>query len=513
MEWYEWRNVREKLVTFGRAIQGVSPYQVVIEPDPDACATALCDFGRRRIAVNPRAFGVRPAREQYTLTRALLVHEAGHRRFTSPGGLKGVTALVANCLEDERVERLMSDGFAGLRPLVTQLSWTMYGEARPLDRRSESPGQVLVALLMTRWAERVGETLKGKLSETNQGRLELVLPLAREAWAAPDTATVNALASRIVEILGLTEEAVPHWLRHLQERLGGLIGGRDEDDPAERAEPTGEEIKGTYTEPPDRGFDALPSGEAAGSRRFPIEPRPYIALMEKVRPQVAELLEELALARSPALPEPASRGGRLSIREVLRSPGEPFLVDDQERKRTLTMAFRVIVDHSTSMNLKSERQESRMEGVAEGAMMLHLFALEAGLDHAIVVTPNDVRIAGPESGDRGLALIAGLAPALTWWEDLGKAIEVHAAELAEGPEEVKLLICAHDGHPNDAAVALEACRRYRGRVEVIGVGIDLDASCAEKMLGIFGESRLILCRTPEELPRRLGMIVRAVWGL
>jgi hypothetical protein len=106
------------------------------------------------------------AREQYALTRALLVHEAGHRRFTSPGGLNGVAALVANCLEDERVERLMSDGFAGLRPL---------------DARSESPGQVLAAVLMARWAERVGEALKGKLSEANQGRLELVLPLAREA--------------------------------------------------------------------------------------------------------------------------------------------------------------------------------------------------------------------------------------------------------------------------------------------------------------------------------------------
>ena len=33
MEWYDWRNVCESLVTFGRAIQGVSPYTVVIEPD------------------------------------------------------------------------------------------------------------------------------------------------------------------------------------------------------------------------------------------------------------------------------------------------------------------------------------------------------------------------------------------------------------------------------------------------------------------------------------------------
>jgi hypothetical protein len=49
-----------------------------------------------------------------------------------------------------------------------------------------------------------------------------------------------------------------------------------------------------------------------------------------------------------------------------------------------------------------------------------------------------------------LALIAGLLHALTWWEDLGKAIKVHAAELLERPEELKLLICAYHGHPNDA---------------------------------------------------------------
>ena len=114
--------------------------------------------------------------------------------------------------------------------------------------------------------------------------------------------------------------------------------------------------------------------------------------MEKVRPQVEELLEELSLARSPALPEtgqprrsPVDPGGAAQPGGAL--PGRA----SRTRKQALTMTFRVIVDHSTSMNLRAERRESRMEGVAEGAMMLHLFALEAGLDHAIVVTPNDVQ--------------------------------------------------------------------------------------------------------------------------
>ena len=270
---------------------------------------------------------------------------------------------------------------------------------------------------------------------------------------------------------------------------------------------------GSDKESADKGFDALPSSHAAGSAEFPIEPKPYISLVEQVRPQVEELIEELSLARAPTLPEPDTRGSRLSVRELLRNPGEPFLSDGDDGKKVLTMTFRLIIDHSTSMNLNGETTKTRMESVAEGAMMLHLFALEAGIEHQIVVTPNNVRIADLESGERGLALIAGLVPALTWWEDLGKAIETHCAEMVQRPEDVKVLICAHDGYPNDGDVAREACKKYRGKVEVIGVGIDLDAGCAAEMQKIFGESHLILCRTPEELPRRLGMLIRTIYGL
>ncbi|MBM3748905.1 MAG: hypothetical protein FJW34_24320, partial [Acidobacteria bacterium] len=434
MEWYHWRNVCATLVTFGRAIQGVSPYTVAIEPDAASCPTGYCDYARRRIAVNPTLFPGRPPKEQYALTRGLLVHEAGHRRFTSPGDRSGIVGLVTNCLEDQRVERLMSDSFAGLRPLVTFLSQVMYAAARPLDRASDSPGQVLAAILQARWAESLGEPLKGELSPRNQGRWQEVFPLARDAWSAPDTATVEGLARRIVEILGLSEEAVPDWVRDLQDRLGGLIGQRDGDDPAERPWPVTEAATGPQTEPLDQGLDALPSGEPAGAGRFAIEPQPYMALVEMVQPQVQELLEELSLAQAPARPEMHSRGSRLSIRQVLRHPDEPFLVESDHRRRPLTMTFRVVVDHSTSMNLPEGRRETRMAGAAAGAMMLHLFALEAGIEHQIAVTPQGVRLADLASGERGLALIAGLVPGLTWWEDMGKAIETQAAELVERPE-------------------------------------------------------------------------------
>lgn len=85
--------------------------------------------------------------------------------------------------------------------------------------------------------------------------------------------------------------------------------------------------------------------------------------------------------------------------------------------------------------------------------------------------------------------------------------------MAQRPEDVKIVICACDGYPNDGDVARAACEKYRGKVEVIGVGMDLDVGCAAEMHRIFGESRLILCRTPEELSRRLGMLMRTIYGL
>jgi len=278
MEWYDWRNVRESLVTFGRAIQGVAPYTVVIEPDETKCPTGYCNFTKRRIAANPKLFPDRTPREQYGLTKALLVHEAGHRRFTTPGQMSGVVHLVSNLLEDERVERLMSDAFAGLRHLVMLLAQAMYLDAEPLDPATDSPGQVLAAILQARWAERVGKPLKGSLSSKNRELWERIMPVAREAWTAPDTAAVDLTAKRIVDILGLKDKDVPQWLLDLQDRLGGLEGERGNDDVAETGKGIADSSRDS-AEATDKGFDALPSSKAAGSAEFPIEPKPYIDLV------------------------------------------------------------------------------------------------------------------------------------------------------------------------------------------------------------------------------------------
>jgi len=64
--------------------------------------------------VNPNIFSL-PPRDHFQLTKAILVHEAGHRRFTASKKISPLTHQVANILEDERIERQMCEEFVGVR--------------------------------------------------------------------------------------------------------------------------------------------------------------------------------------------------------------------------------------------------------------------------------------------------------------------------------------------------------------------------------------------------------------
>src|SRR5262249_774000 len=108
MPWYEWENLRRRLPVSGRAVQGASPYRVLIEPDAAKCPTGYCSFRRRVIAVNPALFPALRPRAAFQVTKALLAHEAGHRRFTTPSALPPIVHVVVHVMEDERSERALT---------------------------------------------------------------------------------------------------------------------------------------------------------------------------------------------------------------------------------------------------------------------------------------------------------------------------------------------------------------------------------------------------------------------
>jgi hypothetical protein len=511
--WYEWRNIRNRLIVFGRAVQGISPYRVLIEPERAKCPSGYCNFSKREIAANPSLFYGELPKDQYQLTKAILVHEAGHRRFTTPNKTSPLVHQVANILEDERIERQMCMEFAGVRWLVRKLSQALYEESKPIDEKSDSPGEVVACFLQLRWANRIGRLIKGSLSSKNQELWQKVEPLVYEAWQAQTSEIVDRNAKKIVNILGLKEFEIPEWVKDILDKLGSIEGERTEGDAAEKVRGGIYHEKSEETEEEPKPFDGdvPPNDKREGKGRDAIEPKPYIELEEKVKTLAQELIDELSWEEKPKQLEPVERGGRLSVREYLRDENRPFLTEEEQCKAPATLTLKVIVDHSTSLN-HSSSGKMRIESIAEAVMTVHLVCLELGMPHEILVTPQQLKIADLESGERGKALIAGLVPALCAFEDMGLAIKTHAVSMVNYPQDIKLVLCLTDGACNDATLGKEICRSLRGRVEVIGILLDPDEQTKTYVADMFGEDRIIACRS-EELPQKLGNILRAIRGV
>ena len=103
-----------------------------------------------------------------------------------------------------------------------------------------------------------------------------------------------------------------------------------------------------------------------------------LELVDKVQPLVQRLVGELAVDDSVPPPEPSERGGRLSVRQYIRDPDEPFLLLQEDRPAPPTLALRLVIDHSTSMC-----HDGRIEYAAQAAMLLHLAAMELAILRAV----------------------------------------------------------------------------------------------------------------------------------
>jgi len=511
IKWWQWRNIQEKLRLFGVAVQGPEPYRIEFADDPGL--TGLTDFENRLVRVNPDLIpGLKP-REAYDITKAVLCHEAGHRRFTTPTKLSPVVHMVSNILEDQRIESLMMEEFAGTRSLIYGLTRAMYDQNPELES-TDDPGQVVAAALQHRWAVRLGFGLKGPLSAVNQERWEKVRPLVEQAWVADSSTKVDRIALEIVKILGLREDQVPAWVI---EALDQCKGNRKKGDAAESGSPGAPGRFRPADEPSskDDSFDGepLPHSSRAGMGRHPIEPKPYLELEQRARPLAKELIKELEIDPVDDAPEPVDRGGRLSVRQYLRDRARPFLAAEGESQTPPVLAVRVVIDHSTSMNTRGRGgSRTRMESAAEGVMGLHLACVELGVNHVVTAAPQQIELAGSSTGERGKALLAGLVPAQTGYEDIAIAIERAAEWLGGVRADIRLILVVHDGYPNDGEKAKKLCAELKRRVGVIGLLLDPDEGTRNAMIEIFGADRLVACSS-RELPGKLAAVLRNVRGV
>lgn len=117
--------------------------------------------------------------------------------------------------------------------------------------------------------------------------------------------------------------------------------------------------------------------------------------------------------------------------------------------------------------------DGRIEYAAQAAMLLHLAAMELAIPHEKVVTPEDIRTAELDSEERDMALITGIIPAQTGWEDTGLAVSRHGDQFAPSPEDIKLLLVVHDGMGNDYELLTKECQRLRDKFIILVVGLGI----------------------------------------
>ncbi|MDD3926880.1 MAG: hypothetical protein PHT33_09505 [bacterium] len=202
--WYETEGNKESLEAFGKVIQGDHPYHVILEPDLNRCPIGYCDHTAKEIVVNPSIFDV-SFNEQYYLTKALIAHEAGHSRFTALGILPESIHVIANVLEDERIERLMCKEFMGIRWFIRKLSERFHLQTIPLSKMSDNTNDVIIYFLRLRWANRIGQPIKGELSPKNTLLWQKIEDLVYEAWQAETSKTVSNNTKMIAKILGVKQ--------------------------------------------------------------------------------------------------------------------------------------------------------------------------------------------------------------------------------------------------------------------------------------------------------------------
>ena len=535
VKWYEWRTHTNRLQAWSRAVQGTNPYKVEFEPNSLKCPTAYTDFGKRLMRVNPEFAGKTP-REQYNFTKALLSHEAGHKRFTTPDkSLSPLVAQISNILEDERIERLMEAEFSGVRPLLKRLNEAILDKAPELSPESENKGDVLNYALQWRWSLRSGMPVKGSLSTPNQALWALCEPLVRECWTAETSETSDKNAAEIARILDLIEP--DSELQKLLDMLEQLEGERSVFDKAERGDgepsddkPTEDgclktEVTDSESEGNEKDAEESDEGEPMGGDPTPyehgvgtpghgFEPKPYMEMIAQAQPIADKLVEALRFDSQANQPEPVDRGGRFSMREYLKDEETPFLVQE-ERIASPTMAVRVIIDHSTSMggHYEGKRDTSSCYQSALAAMAVHLACTELEIPHVVSITPDDIRVTDNDSGERGLALIAGSVPALTSYEDMGKTVRIHALELLQTNADWKVILAIHDGMTNDKKLLTKVCKEMRDKIVIIGIGIGPFVEIIRpQLLEEFGVDRLIIETDCSQIGTRLTNIIKNIRG-
>jgi hypothetical protein len=582
LAWWEWWRARRRLDTWVRAVIGPRPYRALFRTGEGS----YCDFARRLVVVEPTlpdrwgpearrvptTWGGAPVTEgrqlQVLAARAIAAHEAGHVLFTTPGvAAPGVHHTLTNILEDERMERLVARHAVGRQTPSAATDLAELGRRFWLDGFPAVPDRkvcLLNAALYHRWdSDRPRRALSRLvLPDPDERRAweERIRPLVEEAWQAPDTERVAALALAILAIIGLPPETP-------ETRLPGLLAGVDggphgdrapgeEPLPGGTADPASGAGSGDPDDPDDRG---RPGGGRDPDLDDPLlatgaaddDPsdgilwmQPSQALERQVAGDIGRLQAELRVRVPEADDEPNRARGHLDARAAVRTRGErPLVRPALDGDGPTGLAVLLLIDGTGSMGgspgavgpdnrplhpARFDDPSERMPHVRAAAMLVQRACAGLGIPLAIAEAcaawGRCHQVEG-SSGERSpvtwlqrfetdpeaegpRALIAGLY-GHAMREEVCRSLAIAAPRLAERREETKLLLYVHDGQPNDRPEAIRAAlaRLRGGGLVVLGLYVGPQEG-RDALSAIFDPEWTIAAAHPGDLPALLGRVLR-----
>lgn len=128
---------------------------------------------------------------------AVAAHEAAHVRFTRESPKHAVVHGIWNCIEDERIERLLVQEFPSLRANFTMMGDVILGRNERIWEHTAMEG-----ILFWRF-EHDRSSPRWKPKESEAELWEQIRPLVEEGWTAPTSARVSELAYEIADLLKL----------------------------------------------------------------------------------------------------------------------------------------------------------------------------------------------------------------------------------------------------------------------------------------------------------------------
>ena len=507
--WWIFRESQTRLSKWCLALLRGRRYTIRLEPE----GSGYHDPENLVIQANPQLFPDEPPEAQFRLTQGILAHEAGHAWFTGawPDQREGRLQEAVNLLEDERIERAISILYPGVTPAIRLLGDRMLARQKPVGSPAAST-QAYVCCLVWRWAhDRIGENAMFERLGIHEDARRLwasVRPLVEQAWSAPDTRTVIALARQVLERLGIDPLAPPLKLIPL---------------PAENV-PRRRSVKPLpFPSAPAPGDQPGlgKSGVTGCDQPLPAdrytEPAPYIALEDQARPVARQLVEALRLPVPDARPEPHESQGRYSFRQEARTPDAPHLLAQSAAEDPRDLALYLLVDRSGSMrDCETEVRLALMSLYLAGTELeiptgLAFFGAHSDSERERVL---EVAPLSPKADEGVKALIAGFH-GRTHYEFLDWGLKLAEEVLRSCPQRRRFVIVLHDGDPvydgmdgSDLLLSQGHIRRLeRSGITVLGIYLGDDRELIGKLKQLF--SRLIVCSN-NELPDKLGNLLRSL---